>query len=140
MPYSRSRGTAGPGWVRVGDYVVRREALAEARDAFAERSEGSRARDRLARAPIETDVGEWRENQIGLDFPGVDTPRDEPRKAMLDEQRRSLRARSEREKDVVLSEEEQPRGPLGSRLLGGFARDSQYPDGFRGRVRDAFRW
>jgi hypothetical protein len=107
--------------------------MRKAREAFNKRSRGSRARDRMSRAPIETDYEVWVDNQRGLDFPGVDTPRDDPRQAFLD-------ARfGEGGDDAVLDRRESDKW-MGSALLGNIAEDTKMPEGTAGRARDALRF
>ena len=70
--------------VRKGDYLVPKRSLAAAEDAYEERSERSRRVDSRLRAPITTDLEFWQDHQRGYDYPGVDTPSDEPRQAITD--------------------------------------------------------
>jgi len=64
----------------VGDFKVEAgdQDRAEARDTRHERSDHARRMDQHNRAPVTTDVDEWRNNKDRLDFPGVDTPTDQP--------------------------------------------------------------
>lgn len=75
---------SGEDFERFGDFVVTAEAREEAEEAFQKRSKRSRAIDRATRAPIESDVDKWKQNQRGLDFPGVDTPSAHPTSRALD--------------------------------------------------------
>jgi phytoene dehydrogenase-like protein len=127
-----------PGYERRGDYLVPRDDLEDAREAFSERSRGSRARDRLSRAPIERDYDHWVRNQRGLDYPGVDTPRDSPRRSVLDEFWDHDTRHRAAGREVVVSPEERPEW-AGSALLGDLAESSEPPEGYVGRALDALR-
>jgi len=129
-----------PGYVRRGDYFVKREHLREAREAFEERSEGSRARDLLSRAPIEPDLEEWKENQRGFDFPGVDTPTARPRRAVLDETWETHPGRKRGGEDVVHDPDPDPPRWRGSGRLGLLEEGTRVPEGTVGRVFGAFKW
>lgn len=129
----------GPGYERYGDYLVDPEERAAAEEAFSERSEGSRARDRLSRAPIELDREYWEEHQRGLDYPGVDTPTDEPRDSVPD---MWWAVNTEYRSDGwdVAVEPEEPDPMFGSLALGIVARDAgRPPDDPVSRLRDAFK-
>lgn len=71
--------------VRKGDFLVPKEDLEKAEDAFEERSPRSRSADKATRAPITTD-GEVYERLGGrvVDYPGVDTPTENPSEAVGD--------------------------------------------------------
>jgi hypothetical protein len=62
----------------LGDFSFASAALEFARDVHADRSEMARRVDDAERAPVTTDAGAWAEAPSELDFPGVDTPREEP--------------------------------------------------------------
>jgi hypothetical protein len=62
----------------IGDFTVSDFALNFARDKQATRSEEARALDEEKRAPVTTDAGEWAQNPSQLDFPGIDTPTENP--------------------------------------------------------------
>lgn len=64
--------------MNIGDFSVSDFALGFARDKQAERSDRARGVDEEERAPITTDAGAWAENPNRLDFPGVDTPAENP--------------------------------------------------------------
>jgi len=61
-----------------GDFTVADAALDFASEQNSERSEAAREADRAKRAPVTTDANAWASDKSGLDFPGVDTPTDEP--------------------------------------------------------------
>lgn len=69
---------------RRGKFLVSDEDTREAERAFQQRSKRSRAMDKAFRAPIARDLETWKNNQRGLDFPGVDTPRDDPQHGVAD--------------------------------------------------------
>jgi len=52
------------------------------------RTQEAAAADKGRRAPITTDIEEWRANKGALDFPGVDTPTDDPE--VMEKDRRFL--------------------------------------------------
>lgn len=128
-----------PGYTRRGDYLVKREHLREAREAFEKRSEGSQARDLLSRAPIEPDLEEWKDNQRGFDFPGVDTPTDRPRRAVLDETWEIHPGRKRGGEDVIHDPDPDAPEYRGSEHLGAMEESTRVPEGTLGRAFDAFR-
>jgi hypothetical protein len=70
---------------RKGDFRVPQDDLERAEDAFQERNEYSKGFDKALRAPITTNVEVYENvNGRGLDFPGVDTPTEDPRQGLLD--------------------------------------------------------
>lgn len=70
---------------RFGDFRVTESALESARETFEQRSERSQAVDKALRGPIVTDPERYAEAQGRVfDFPGVDTPTDEPRQGVTD--------------------------------------------------------
>jgi len=66
---------------RTGDFWVEFAAQdkARARNDPRSRSEEAVRQDEQKRAPITTDLEEWKNNKSGLDFPGVDTPTQNPK-------------------------------------------------------------
>lgn len=103
--------------VRRGDFMVDKGSLERARESFEEREPASRARDRALRGPIVEDVAFWEENQRIVDYPGVDTPTDEPRHTPYDfprPEQRDRMARGAQEGDVILDEQERPFDAIGS--------------------------
>lgn len=65
---------------RRGDYLIPRDTLEEAQEAFERRSPRSQAVDRAMAGSVTTDFSAWRKARgRGLDFPGIDTPSDDPR-------------------------------------------------------------
>lgn len=70
--------TAAMRTMGVGDFRVdlRDQDSAEAKHDF--RSQTARRTDRNERAPITTDLDKWKENKAKYDYPGVDTPTEEP--------------------------------------------------------------
>lgn len=66
-------------YVRRGQYLVKEDALEEVQETFDERSERSKATDKSLRAPITTDLEQYKSTGgRGVDFPGVDTPTKHP--------------------------------------------------------------
>jgi hypothetical protein len=63
----------------IGDFSVLDRAIEAARDKQAERSSRSRGVDEEQRAPITTRANVWAENPDEYDFPGIDTPTENPR-------------------------------------------------------------
>jgi len=65
---------------RTGDFWVKFSAQdkARARNDPRSRSEEAVRQDERRRAPITTDFERWKNNKSGLDFPGVDTPTQNP--------------------------------------------------------------
>ena len=70
--------TAAMRTMPVGDFQLdlRDQDSAEAKHDF--RSQTARRTDRNERAPITTDLDKWKENKAKYDYPGVDTPTEEP--------------------------------------------------------------
>lgn len=62
----------------IGDFTVSDFGLEFARDKQESRSKESRSQDRNKRAPITTDAGAWADNPDELDYPGIDTPSENP--------------------------------------------------------------
>jgi len=64
----------------VGDFMVgfSDQDKARARNDAQTRSEEAVRQDERRRAPITTDLERWKNNKSGLDFPGVDTPTQQP--------------------------------------------------------------
>jgi len=79
---SSSSGTTSVGNMGqpVGDFTVGIADLdkARARNDARSRSPEAVRQDERRRAPITTDLERWKNNKSGLDFPGVDTPTQEP--------------------------------------------------------------
>jgi hypothetical protein len=115
-------------YVRVGDYLVPKDDLKEAEESFSKRSKASRSRDRLSRAPIETDVEKWKKRQRWMDYPGVDTPKDTPRVSLLDER---VDADRDEAGDVLFAPEERS-------LAKGVEEAGTMPPETWKRLRDAF--
>lgn len=61
-----------------GDFTVADSAFEYAQEENQERSEAAREADKAKRATITTDASRWANNKSGLDFPGVDTPSNDP--------------------------------------------------------------
>jgi hypothetical protein len=61
-----------------GDFIIRRSALEEASERQSERPKRARQTDKARRAPVTTSVEAWVSDPEQLDFPGIDTPREEP--------------------------------------------------------------
>lgn len=93
-------------WLRRGDFIVEEEAYEEAEEAFSERSKASRRRDKALRGPIVDDVDYWRRNQRIVDFPGIDTPTDRPRRGVSDFPTPEGRARMDEGDDVRIEPNE----------------------------------
>ena len=64
--------------MNIGDFSVTDRALEQARDAQSKRSSRSRGVDEEQRAPITTRANVWEENPDEYDFPGIDTPTENP--------------------------------------------------------------
>jgi len=64
----------------VGDFMVgfADQDKARARNDVRTRSEEAVRQDERRRAPVTTDLERWKNNKSGLDFPGVDTPTQNP--------------------------------------------------------------
>lgn len=62
-----------------GDFSIVDAAVAFVKSENAERSAAARASDNGKRAPITTNAQRWASNPDDVDFPGVDTPRENPR-------------------------------------------------------------
>lgn len=120
-------GGGRPGYVRRGDYLVPAEELEAAEDEFEGWSRGRRARDRLSRQPIEPDRRRWARGARFVDYPGVDTPTDEPRVTLLDEWVGVTDVKPPGEGDVIA--DPQGREPVfGSEYLGDLADIRLPPD------------
>lgn len=63
---------------RKGDFRVSEITETNAERLHAQRSEAARKIDEQRRAPVTTNIGRWRDNKDDLDYPGVDTPREDP--------------------------------------------------------------
>jgi hypothetical protein len=63
---------------KIGDFAVVSPALALARDEQADRGALSRGVDAEERAPVTTNAQKWAENKSQFDFPGIDTPSENP--------------------------------------------------------------
>lgn len=104
------------GHVRKGDYVVPEADVNRAERAFAERSPRSRRVDKKFRAPIVTSYGYWSRHQRGTDYPGVDTPTDDPEMAVTDQPgprgRARMANRTDRESGGWLSALPKSRDPI----------------------------
>lgn len=71
--------------VRRGDFLVTEQDAERAEDAFeADLSRRRRLLDKASREPVPADVNRWERRKGMFDFPGVDTPTDEPRFGMTD--------------------------------------------------------
>jgi len=71
--------------VRKGEFVVPEQDLEAAQETFNDRNKQSKNRDRAFRGPITTDVETYQAtNGYLFDYPGVDTPTDEPKQAIGD--------------------------------------------------------
>jgi hypothetical protein len=99
---------------RRGDFLVPKDELDRAEEVFADRSPRSQAVDRAFREPITEDVEQWEETPRLLDYPGVDTPTDEPRHTVWDFPMPAERARfaSGRQEGVQLAPDPK-RDPVG---------------------------
>lgn len=97
--------------VRKGDFLVPVEDLNEAERAFHRRSERSQAMDKALRAGVSTNVETYKKLKgRGVDYPGVDTPEEHPRRAMSDPVtpgQRAAHARGE-ELDIIIDEQQRP--------------------------------
>lgn len=70
---------------RKGDFWVPEDDLEEAKEVFQERSPRSKELDKSARGPITTDIDVYANAQGRImDYPGVDTPTETPRRGLLD--------------------------------------------------------
>jgi len=71
--------------VRKGEFIVPQDGLETAQDVFADRDPQSQDRGKGARGPITTDVRVYElTNGILFDYPGVDTPTENPKQAIAD--------------------------------------------------------
>lgn len=75
----------GREYVRKGAYLVPKNDLERAQEAFDKRSRRSRAVDKSLRGPITSDVDRYIDSQGRVfDYPGVDTPTESPSRAAED--------------------------------------------------------
>lgn len=96
-------------FVRKGDFLVPVEDLEEAERVFHERSERSRAMDKALRAGISTSARTYAKLKgRGVDYPGVDTPEEEPRRSLNDPVTPGQKARLAQGKSLDLIIDEQP--------------------------------
>jgi hypothetical protein len=102
---------------RRGDWLVLPGEAEEAEDAFRERNRFDRAADRATRQPIEPNREVWERRAGAFDYPGVDTPTDEPRYSLLDEHRQRAVSKRREPTDALASPVEDPEW-RGSRMLG----------------------
>lgn len=63
---------------RIGDFQTDESMLEDAKELHEERPKKERVADEAKRAPITTSFLRYKRNPGELDFPGVDTPTDEP--------------------------------------------------------------
>lgn len=83
---------------RRGDYLVPTDTLERAEAAFEARSSRSKTVDRQLRAPITGSFDRWMDVQgRGLDFPGIDTPSNDPLSRKGDHGRRESAGRPDHE-------------------------------------------
>jgi len=94
----------------VGDFVVTDDAHDAAEEQMGKRTARSQRRDRSQRAPVTTDYNKWKSNTDHWDFPGVDTPRQDPRVKPKD----LKQADKPRTTDPKSGEASRPRDPLTS--------------------------
>jgi len=94
----------------VGDFVVSDRAEDKAEEQMGERTSRSQRRDRSQRAPVTTDYDKWAGNTDHWDFPGVDTPRQDPRVKPKD----LKQSDKPRTTDTKSGEAYRPRDPLTS--------------------------
>lgn len=87
---------------RRGDFLVPNEDIEAAEAVFTERSPRSQAIDRAHRAPITTDIETYRRSGgRGVDFPGVDTPTEDPKASVLDPVNDAMQPAEERFADSL---------------------------------------
>lgn len=101
----------------IGDFAVTAFGLDFARETQAERDALARGVDAEERAPITTDASLWAENPGRLDFPGIDTPTENPDVLPKDqmhpaETELTARARGESRRGDVPSTERNTTAPV----------------------------
>jgi hypothetical protein len=69
-----SKTTADRKTIDRGDFTVRRDDFAEARERFNELPDDEQTEDRSSRESVTTNVDQWSNNIDKFDYPGVDTP------------------------------------------------------------------
>jgi len=62
-----------------GDFTVADASLTAAKRIHNDRTTAAEALDESLRAPVTTSIDAYRDDPDGLDFPGVDTPQENPR-------------------------------------------------------------
>lgn len=103
----------------IGDFSVVDRALGLARETQEERSETAREVDEEKRAPITTKYPLWSENPSEYDFPGIDTPSENPsvlpkdyKKSGRDNFDLTAKAQAKSERGKVPSEERNTTAPV----------------------------
>ena len=92
-----------------GDFIVSTRSFEDAREENRERNIEERAADSGKRAPITTSFAKWRANKDELDFPGVDTPTDEPKLLPKD-------LKTDRKPRTLVGEPDEHAGPVANQI------------------------
>lgn len=70
----------GGGMLNIGGFEVEEDKYEQAQERNAERSPRARDVDKQKRAPVTTNYDQWADNPRFFDFPGIDTPTDDPQR------------------------------------------------------------